>query len=350
MAEPTTVPVAALERVVTAILRARGARSEHAECVADDLVLADRSGVPSHGVARVGEYVQAIDDGRIRLDADVSVVARSPATVALDGGGGFGQVVGREALAQALDLAAASGSGLVVARNSHHIGRIGAISEAGAAAGKLVLAFVAVGIPGPVAPLGGSEGRLGTNPISYGVPAGAGEVVADFATSSMPEGVVNRYRRLGEQLPEGVLVDADGRPTTDPAALYADPAGAILPFGGPWAHRGYALNLMVELFAGTLAGYGPQDPNRPSNCLFLLAVDPGALLPGTEFRSLAGATAEFVTSSAPAPGTSVQVPGGPEAAARQRHRDSVPVDGVTLAGLNGLARDNGVEPLDHGSN
>src|SRR5690606_3334435 len=117
----------------------------------------------------------------------------------------------------------------VVARNSHHIGRIGALSEAGAQAGMLVLAFVAVGIPGPVAPLGGSEGRLGTNPISYGVPAGAAGVVADFATSSMPEGVVNRHRRLGQSLPQGVLVDSSGRPTTDPAALYAEPPGAILP-------------------------------------------------------------------------------------------------------------------------
>lgn len=346
MAEPTTVPVAALTRLVSAVLVAHGARPEHAACVADDLVLADRSGVPSHGVARLGEYLQAVNDGRIRLDAEVGVVARSASTAALDGGGGFGQVVGREALALALELAEEAGSGLVVARNSHHIGRIGALSEAGAAAGKLVLALVAVGIPGPVAPLGGREGRLGTNPISYGVPAAPVDVVADFATSSMPEGVVNRHRRLGRPLPEGVLVDADGHPTTDPTALYADPPGAILPFGGPWAHRGYALNLMVEMFAGTLAGYGPQDPTRPSNCLFLLAVDPGALLPGADFRDLAAQTSAFVTSSAPAAGARVQVPGGLEAAARERHRDTVPVDDVTLATLAELARAHGVPALD----
>jgi uncharacterized oxidoreductase len=258
-------PVGSVRSLAAALLTLAGARTKDAALVAQELVRADQMGVPSHGVIRVGEYLKAIRTGQIDVQADCGVVSERGAIVVVDGGRGFGQVVGRYALEMANQVAKEHGCALVVTRNSHHIGRVGALAEIGAERGLLVLAFVAVGTPGPVVPLGGVAGRLGTNPLVYGVPTEAGPVISDFATSAMPEGAVNLARRAGQSLPDGVLIDSTGAPTNDPAALYDEPPGGLLPFGGRWAHRGYALNLMAEFFAGTLAGYRPDDPTRPSN-------------------------------------------------------------------------------------
>lgn len=329
------LPAHALTNHCAALLEAGGASAADAELVAAELVLADQMGIPSHGVARVGEYLQAVRDGRVDPRGDCRTVSRAGAVAVVDGGARFGQVAGRHALDEGSRIAGERGAAVVVVRNSHHIGRVGALGELGAQRGLLVLALVAVGIPGPVAPVGGTAGRLGTNPMAYGVPTANGAVSSDFATSAMPEGAINRARATGQRLPEGVLVGPDGAATTDPAVLYADPPGAILPFGGPWAHRGYALNLMVELFAGTLAGYGPQDADRPSNCLFLLVVDPSAARPAGDYPALAASTVAFVRSAGP----DVLVPGEREERARAAAGDAVDVHPNTVAMLDGLAAD-----------
>ena len=339
------IDVDEVRRFARAAFEWRGARPEDAEVVADELVLADRSGVASHGVVRVLEYLGAIDAGKIRLDADVTVVHETGAVAALDGGGGFGPVVGIRALELAERMASETGVGLVAVRNSHHIGRIGSLCEAGASRGYLVLALVAVGIPGVVAPFGGRERRLGTNPIAYGVPNGDRPIVADFATAAMPEGVIGLARQQGSTLPPGVLVDAAGNPTQDPGDLYADPPGAILPFGGPWGHRGFALNLMVELFAGTLAGYGSHDPTRPSNCMFLVVVDPSVALPDGDYAALVADTAGWVGSAEPAVGGRVMLPGAMEADARAAHETTVPLAASTVERLDAFAASSGIPPL-----
>lgn len=341
-AAASALPAARVRDQVAAIFAAAGTPDTDARVVADDLVLADQMGVHSHGVTRTGEYLQAIHAGRLNPAGDRVVVSETPATLLIDAGRGFGQCAGRFALELAIPKARAAGSITAVVRNSHHMGRVGALAEIGARSGLLVLAFVAVGMPGQVAPLGGSEGRLGTNPVAYGVPAATGPVVADFATAAMPEGAVNLARKLGRTLPDGVLVTAGGQPTTDPADLYTDPPGALLPFGGTWAHRGYALSLMVELFAGTLAGYGPTDAGRPSNSLFLVVTDPAAFLPGGDYVELAGQTVDFVRSARPRPGASVQYPGEPEARALAAVGDTVSLPAATVAALDELATRLGV--------
>lgn len=337
MSEYTEVQVADLHRFATEAFMAAGARADEAATVAEELVVADRSGVSSHGVIRVSSYLEAIAAGSINLTADVRVLAETGAMASVDGDRGFGQVVGRYALDTASAKARENGIGLVVVRNSYHIGRIGSLCETGAAQGLLVLAFVAVGIPGPVAPFGGREGRLGTNPIAFGVPHGDSPIVADFATAAMPEGVIVLNREMGRNLPAGVLVDSDGMPSTDPNALYTSPPGAILPFGGTWGHRGYALNLMVELFAGTLAGYGPHAADRTSNCMFLIVVDPAHSAAGGSYERLVTETAEFVTSAAPAAGATVMLPGHLEAEARRRSAQVVSVASTTLDSLEAIA-------------
>src|SRR6185295_3601784 len=106
-----------------------------------------------------------------------------------------------------------------------------------------------------VAPFGGIEGRLATNPIAFAIPNGSTPVVADFATSAMPEGRVRTARNTGRRLPDGVLQDASGRATDDPTVLYEEPEGTLLPLGGPlFGHKGYAMAILVEAMATLLAG------------------------------------------------------------------------------------------------
>ena len=123
-----------------------------------------------------------------------------------------------------------------------------AIRVARAAQANLIgIATVAVGLPGLVAPWGGAEGILGTNPFAYGVPLEEGSVVTDFATSTMAEGAARLALRDERQLPDGMFIGPDGQPSTDPHDLFGDPPGALLPFGGPVGYKGYALNILPEL-------------------------------------------------------------------------------------------------------
>ena len=117
-----------------------------------------------------------------------------------------------------------------------------------------------------MAPWGGREARHGTNPIAMGFPSRSGPpVVLDMTTSAVAEGKVRVQRNRGAEVPDGWLLDAEGQPTNDPHTLYADPPGTILPLGGSLGHKGYGLNVGVELLAGALAGAGciGQDPALP---------------------------------------------------------------------------------------
>ena len=271
--------------------------------IAEELVLADRMGLGSHGSVRVGEYLDVGRSGKVVPGAACTVAHETQGAALIDGGMNYGQVVGRFALEIASRKARETGVGCVVTRRSHHLGRVGSLMERAAADDLIAIATVAVGLPGPVAPWGAAEGVLGTNPFAYGVPLEGRPAVTDFATSTSAEGAVRLKWRAGEQLAEGTIIDQDGDPTNDPAALFTDPPGALLPFGGLLGYKGYALNLLPELTAAALAGYGPDDPSRPSNCLLLVVIDPAAFLPVDAFRSLASASAARVKASSPSPGS-----------------------------------------------
>ena len=162
-----------------------------------------------------------------------------------------------------------------------------------------------------VAWFGSREGRLGTNPISYAFPASGEPVVADFSTSATPEGRVRYARNQGVAVPDGVLRDASGVPTTDPNALYVQPPGALQPLGGAtFGHKGSALGLLVEMMATLLAGEMITDTTRGNN-LALLAIRPPA-----GFVASADELARYVRSAAPIdPDRPVVLPGEPESSA-----------------------------------
>jgi len=333
-----TTDVSALRRLTTEIFAAAGCSPAEASIVADDLVTADQMGLHSHGTLRIKEYLAALGQGRLRSGGDCAVVAERGAAILVDGGAGFGQVVGRFAVDVGIERARSHGTSCVVTRNSFHIGRMGALIERVVASEMICLAAIAVDLPGQVAPWGSTEGTLSTNPIGYG----DGRVVADFATSAMAGGAIALALRDGRSLPEGIIVTSDGDPTTDPAELFADPPGAILPIGGPVGYKGFALNLLPELVAAGLAGYGPNDPTRSNNCLFLVVVDPSAFLPVARFRQLASESARLVTGARPRSGCEVMLPGEREDRASQENRERVDLSAAAVDDLRQAAKRLGV--------
>lgn len=261
MAEP-------LERLLHELFRAAGTPDEPARAVAEHLVRANLVGHDSHGINRAPGYVRLIETGHIVPGAPVDVHDDTPTTAVVDGNCGLGFAVTNHATDLAVDKALADGVGAITIRRQSHMGRLGWYAERAAARG--VIAFVVADsgrAPKVVAPLGGRDRRLGTNPLAFGIPSDLqGPVVLDMATSAVAQGKTRIAKARGELLPSACIVDDDGRLTRDPHALGEDEGGALLPFGGDQVHKGYGLSFMVEVFAGLLTGIGfSHDPGGFSN-------------------------------------------------------------------------------------
>ena len=268
--------------------------------------------------------------------------------LAYDGHNGLGQYVGKVVIEQAIERTQAHGQCILTLRRSHHLGRMGHYGEMVAAKGLILLAFTNVINRAPtVAPFGGARACLTTNPLCFAgpLPGGRPPFIVDMATSSI---AVNKARVLaakGEQAPPGSLIDAQGNPTTDPGALFADPPGALLPFGG---HKGYAMGLVAELLAGVLSGGGTIQPEHPrngvaTNNMFALLLDPQVDF-NTDWRSMeVGAFIDYLHACPPQPGVDgVQYPGEYEARNRELNADSLEFAPPIWEGLKKLAADLGV--------
>jgi len=243
-----------LAQFVAALFRASGSSDVEAKTVAEHLVDADLSGHESHGVARVPRYLQAVRDGFVVANAE-PVCSHDRGTIAaVDGMLGYGQIGAHFSTALGIERARNHGISAVSLTRTGHVGRAGAWAEQAASAGLASIHFVCAPRPGgaQLAPFGGADRRIGTNPIAMGMPvAGRDPVILDFATAAVAAGRVRLAAARGGKIAEKVIVDAQGNLTDEGAAFVGPPEGAILPFGG---HKGYGLNLLGELFAAALAG------------------------------------------------------------------------------------------------
>jgi uncharacterized oxidoreductase len=323
-----------------------GAPPEEAQLVAQELVRADLMGVHSHGVMRIPEYVRASETGDVKPGAKITIVAETLTTAIVDCGRNFGQVGAHHAVQVAIAKAKESSVGCVVTRNCHHAGRVGAYAEAAARQDMICLSTVTVRRRGHfVTPWGGTQGRLGTNPIAYGVPTDGLPMVTDFATSVIPEGAVRVALKAGAKLPEFAAVDAAGKPILDPALFYGPPIGALLPFGGNVGYKGYALALLAEVLGGALAGSSVEDETRSANGVWILVLDPAAFLPLADFKRLTTGLVAYMKSSPPAEGQQVLVPGEREFLRLAESDGAVAINDSTWSQIQETARKLGV-PLD----
>ncbi len=309
------------------------------------LVRANLRGHDSHGVIRVPQYVASWKKGEADPKAEPVVVQDGPATALVDGKGGFGQIVARRGMEVAMAKAAAIGVAAVGVYNSNHIGRLADYTEM--ALERDMLAFLAVNAGGAgqrMAPWGGRAPRLSTNPFAFACPTGSAVPISfDVATTVAAEGKVRVKRNRKEQTPPGWLIDADGKPTTDPNALYGKPEGSILPVGG---HKGYSLALMVEVLGGIMAraGHSRENPGPVMNGIFMVVVDIARFVSPQNFRSEVDDLIRYLKPSPVAPGASeIMYPGEPEARAEaERRQKGIFVEEETWGQIAQAARDLGV--------
>jgi hydroxycarboxylate dehydrogenase B len=328
-----------LTSLVTAIFRASGSTEAVAAEVAGHLVAANLKGHDSHGVGMVPAYVANIRNGHLRQDAHASVLRDHGAVLLVDGGMGFGQVVGREATDLALQRVKDTGVVCVGVRNCHHLGRIGSYGEQCGDAGYVSLHFVnVVGHAPQVSPFGGRERRMTTNPFCCVVPRrGELPLVLDMATSAVALGKVRVAHMKGEPVPDGALVDHEGVPTNNAAVMFQEPYGALGPFGG---HKGYGLAVMCELLGGALAGEWTAQPDNPRantivNHMLMFVLDPAAFGGLERFHDEVRDMVAYLRETPPARGFDrVRVPGEPEQESlAERAGAGIPVDDNTWAGI-----------------
>jgi LDH2 family malate/lactate/ureidoglycolate dehydrogenase len=352
--EAPGVPADRLRDFAIAILEAAGLPAADARIVADSLVDADLRGIHSHGVSRLGIYVQRLDAGGNRAQGPVTVVADAPSLAVLDGGDLLSQVPSARAVALAVEKARETGCAAVSVRGAAHFGAAGYWARLIAEQGLLGMA--STNTSPLMAPWGGVTTAIGTNPLAMAFPSsGQAPVVMDVATSETTWGAVVNASAAGAPIPDTWALGRDGAVTTSASEAVA--ARRLLPFG---RHKGYAIAVGVELLTGALAGarclsqvadmYG--EPEAPMGAgLFFLALDPGRLSPaaGQAFADAVRDAQRELNGLPPAAGVErVLWPGQPEAerAARRRaHGIPLPApiaeDVRRVAAGLGVAEDRG---------
>ncbi len=329
-----------------ALLRVLGTPHDGAAVVAGSLVESDLRGHDSHGVRRLVPYAQLIKTGTLDPAAVPLVVEESrPSAVVVDGAKAFGQLTARLAADAVADRAAKTGAAVAVLRRCQHVGRLGEYVERIAERGLAAYAFA--NADSTVAPWGGRDRLLGTNPLAWAAPVAAGSapLVLDFATSATAEGKLAVSLGRGQRVPEGLILDSEGKPSTDPGDFYA--GGALLPFGG---HKGYGLGLMADVLAGLVTGTGSASSRAYDGTFgtIFVAFDVGAFVDVIEFTSEVEQLRERVHNSPPSEGSSgVLLPGEPEwRTRRDRLAGGIPLAVATAEELDDLAAVHDLPPIN----
>ena len=309
-----------LKNLSVGIFKAAGASDYEAEVVSQHLVNANLSGHDSHGVLRIPSYVSMIREGykpygyvsKIVPGAQIEIVKETETTALIDGHWGFGQVIAGKAMEIAIEKAKKHGVGAVGVLNCNHIGRLGEYSMM--AAKEDLIGLVVCNSGRLVAPFGGIDRIMSTNPITVAIPAGKErDFLLDMATSVHAEGKVHVWRSRGEQLPNGWIIDKEGTPSIDPEALYA--GGAILPMGGDVGYKGFGLAMIVDILGGALTGHGCTSGKEYTggNGTFMIAIRIDCFMDPDEFKERVDELIRNVKNSRKALGvTEILVPGEPE--------------------------------------
>jgi uncharacterized oxidoreductase len=326
------------------IVTAGGSKPDEAEIVADHLVEANLRGHDSHGVGMLVAYVRDFEGGTLKPNQKPEVVSDTGTISVWDAHAGYGQVVARQAVEWAIGAAKQHGVAVNGLRNAHHIGRVGTYGEIAARAGMVSMHFVNVASgPPPVAPFRGREGRFLTNPVCIAIPGTASNepILLDFATSRVAMGKVRVAHNAGKKMLDGALLDHQGKPTTNPAVMYTEPKGVVLPFG---EHKGSGLALVCELLAGAIVGSATVTTMTPPergiiNGMLSIVIDPAKLSTRDSMLAEIDAMIEWVKSAKPSdPDLPVLIAGEPERIARaERMAKGVDVEDETWRQLLAIA-------------
>lgn len=309
---PPRFAAAALTGFATAALQRAGMEAAKADAVADVLVEGDLLGHTTHGLQLLPLYLAEIEKGRMTLLGQPRVLADYPAAVTWDGRRLPGPWLTLEAIALACGRARSLGTCTVVIRRSHHIGCLAAYLQRVTDQGLMVLLACSDPSGAAVAPHGGYRGVYTPNPLAAAWPTDGDPVMLDVSQSITTNLMTRRLHARGGTFPGPWAVDNHGLPTNDPAALFTDPPGALLPTGGiDHGHKGYAFGLLVEALTGGLSGHGRADPSEGWSATTFLEVFQPALFGGAEdFLRQTSWLSRACNESPPRPGFDrVRLPG-----------------------------------------
>ena len=289
--------------IIVDIFNRLGCQNDISLAITEHLIDANLCGLESHGVMRVMQYAERMQNGTMRVDVRPEVITNETKMTFVDGGMGSGIPAMHLAYETSMTLALESGLAAISILNTGHTGRHGAFADDAAEKGFLTICTGGGNhrVHSQVAPHGGARGMLPTNPWCIGIPGGdLGPVVMDFSTGRIAGGWIYAAQSAGALLPEGCVVDRDGKPTRDPNDYFN--GGAILPMG---EHKGFALSLVAELIAEAMLG-----PSSPECNWFLLTIDTRRFRQPAALKAAAEEVLADLRNCPPAPGFErVEIPG-----------------------------------------
>lgn len=345
----TTYSAEVLKGFSSKVFQKLGFSEENAGIISDILIAADLRGINSHGVARLPIYAKRIQKNLINTKANIKAIRENATSAILDADNSMGHVVAYQGMKLCIEKAQKVGIGAVGVRSSNHFG-INAYYTMMAAQENLI-GMTFTNTSPLMAPFGGREALLGSNPLSIAIPAGKEPtMVVDMATSVVARGKLEVAAREGKAIPEGWAIDAEGRATVDPVKGLA---GVLLPFGGP---KGYGLALLVDILSGVLTGakYGPEagslfgDMDRPQDIgHFFIAISVENFMDINTFKTRMDSMIQSIRESKKAVGFDrIFMPGEIE---YEKSKDlsvkGIPVNQAVLEELNTLATALGVANL-----
>lgn len=336
-----------MKRFAAEVIHKAGLHEEASQCFADSLVNADMRGVHSHGVTRLSTYVHRIHDGLVAVDEQPCILADAGALLLLDARNTMGVPAGYRAMSLCIERAAQYGVAFASVRGGNHFGYAAYYTEL--AASKGMIGFALSNGPAAMAPTGGTKAVLGTNPISIAVPAKKHQpLVLDMATSVVARGKVTLAKKEGRSIPDNWGIDADGKPTTDPAAVVT-----VLPFGGV---KGYAISLITELLCSCLSGakngqtmgsFYDFSGTHQDVGFFFGAIDPSGIVDSEAFENRVDERLDAIKACPKAAGCDeIFIPGEIEFRNMvQAEKNGIDVGDAVQAELYALSKEYGV-PFD----
>lgn len=332
--------------IAKGLLVAAGASAEEAAVVAKYNIGANLVGHDSHGIILIPTYIERIKVGHIVPRAPWVITQETPTTTVVDAHWGFGYAATDRAMKYTIEKAKRSSVAAATVFRQSHIGRLASYPLMAAAEGMIAMITADSGRSAKaVAPFGGAKARLGTNPLAWAIPSNLeGPLVFDMATSAAAAGKINVATARGEQVPAGWLIDAEGRPSTDPKVLKA--GGALLPLGGAEGYKGTGLAVIVEILAGLLTGlgFGVEPSGRHNDGCFMAVFNVQAFRDLNTFRQEVTEFAQYLKDTPLAVGSNaIYYPGEVEfLKEKDRRANGVPVEDATWNVLKKLAAEYGL--------
>ena len=337
----------ALRTFCEEVLGAVGVPQNDARIVAASLVDADLSGMKSHGVTRLNDYLLRMEQGLMTPTTKIDIARETPSTALLDANDGWGQVVSERAVELVIEKAKEVGSAWVGVRNSNHNGTAAYWTVKIAREG--MVGICSMNTSPVMAAHGSRRPTLGTNPLSIAVPSSSGSpVVLDMATSKQARGKIILAAKNNDPIPEGWAITGEGLPTTDAKEALK---GSVLPLGGP---KGSGLAIMLDILTGVLTGaefgakmprmYDDPQPQRVGHMFSAISIE--AFMPMTEFLSRMDEKELETRQGPPAPGFErVAMPGDGTHERMATHReDGIPLTAEVYADLLAAAERYDVSP------